>query len=74
MIDNRLSEIMGRQRINVSELARRAGLTRSTVAKLYHDEAQQVDLRVLDRVCAALGVDVGEILVRLPGEPGEQGR
>ncbi len=63
MINNRLSEVMGRQRINVSELARRAGVTRSTVAKLYHDEAQQVDLRVLDRVCAALGVEVGEILV-----------
>ncbi len=74
MIENHLSEIMGRQRINVSELARRAGLTRNTVAKLYRDEARQIDLRVLDRVCAALGVGVGEILVRLPGEPGEQGR
>ncbi len=68
MIDNRLSEIMGRQRINVSELARRAGLTRNTVAKLYRDEARQVDLRVLDRVCRALGVGAGEILVRVPDE------
>ncbi len=71
MIDNRLSEIMGRQRVNVSDLARRTGVTRNTVAKLYHGEAQQVDLRVLDRVCWALGVQPGDLLVYEPDEEGK---
>ncbi len=63
VIDNRLSEVMGRQRVNISELARRAGVSRNTVAKIYRGEAQRVDLLVLDGICDALGVGVGDFLV-----------
>ncbi len=66
MIDNRLSEILGRRRMNVSELARGAGISRSTAHKLYHDRAESFDREVLDRVCTYLGVGVGDILVHVP--------
>ncbi len=73
MIDNRLSEVLGRRRMNVSELARGAGISRSAAHKLYHDRTESFDRDVLDRVCAFLGVSVGDLLVYVPadqaGEP-----
>lgn len=68
MIESRLSEILGRRRLSVTELARQADVSRDAVARLYHDGAKQVDLRVLDRVCAALGVQPGDVLVSVTDE------
>ncbi|MDP9353161.1 MAG: helix-turn-helix transcriptional regulator [Chloroflexota bacterium] len=68
MIDNRLSEVLGRRRMNVSELARGAGISRSAAHKLYHDRTESFDRDVLDRVCAFLGVDVGDLLVYVPAD------
>ncbi len=74
MIENRLSELMGRRRINISELGRQAGVRRNTVARLYHGQNRQVDLDVLQRLCRTLGVDVGEVLVYMPDEQEQASR
>ncbi|MDP9382167.1 MAG: helix-turn-helix transcriptional regulator [Chloroflexota bacterium] len=66
MIENRLSEILGRKRMNVSELARGAGISRSAAHKLYHDTATSFDRDVLSKVCGFLGVQVGDLLVYTP--------
>ncbi len=73
MIDSRVSEVMGRKRINVSELARGAGISRNAAHTLYHGLNRQVDLDVLDRVCRFLGVQVGDLFVYVPsGEESQQ--
>ncbi len=72
MIDNRLSAIMGRERVNISELARRAGCSRGTVSKLYHEQTRQLDMDVLDRLCEVMGMQPGDILVYVPSESAEK--
>ncbi len=72
MIENRLSEILGRKRMNVSELARGARISRSAAHKLYHDTGASFDREVLTKVCSFLGVQVGEILVYAPADPAER--
>jgi putative transcriptional regulator len=66
VIENRLSEILGRKRMNVSELARGAGISRSAAHKLYHDTGASFDREVLSRVCGFLGVQVSDLLVYVP--------
>ncbi len=73
MIDNRVSEVMGRRRINVSDLARGAGISRNAAHALYHATNKQVDLDVLDRVCRFLGAQVGELLVYVPSGEEDKG-
>jgi putative transcriptional regulator len=62
MIRNRLSTLMGTQRLTQRELQRRTGLSYTTVNELYHDKAKRLDFATLDKLCRALGVGVGEIL------------
>ncbi len=61
MIENRLSEIMGRKRLKISEVLEGTGLARNTVADLYHGRAKGVQFETLDKLCTFLGVGVGEL-------------
>ena len=57
-----LSVRLGERRINITELARQTAISRGTLTRLYHDEAERVDLDVLARLCAALDCTVGDLL------------
>jgi putative transcriptional regulator len=63
MIENKLSEIMGRKRLKISDVLEGTGLARNTVAELYHGRAKGVQFETIDRLCSYLGVGVGELLV-----------
>ena len=67
-IINRLSREMGARRLTMLELARRTGLSYSSVHALYHGRTRRIDLETLDRLCRALGVGVGDILEYREGE------
>ncbi|WP_235902886.1 helix-turn-helix domain-containing protein [Sandarakinorhabdus oryzae] len=57
-----LSVRLGERRLKITEVARQTGISRGTLTRLYHDEADRVDLDVLARLCAALGCSIGDLL------------
>ncbi|VBB06484.1 Hypothetical protein LUCI_1716 [Lucifera butyrica] len=61
-----LSRIMGEKRINISEVAKEAGIARNTVTALYHETAKGVTWDVLEKLCAALDCQPGDLLEYLP--------
>lgn len=54
MIINKLSEIIGRERIRKTELAKWAGVSLSTIHRLYYDQTKGIDFETLDKLCEAL--------------------
>lgn len=62
MIENKLSEIMGRKRLKVTDIVKATGLAVNTVSGLYHGTSKRVDLETLDKLCDFLEVSVGDIL------------
>ena len=77
VIVNRLSRLMGEQRLSIQELARRSGVSYGTVFDFYHDRLKRFDADVLSRLCAALNCTVGDILEYQPdpaAEPAQEGR
>jgi putative transcriptional regulator len=66
MIVNHLSRVLGEQRMPVSELQRRTGIPYTSLHALSHGRAQRLDLGTLDRLCAALGVGVGDLFEHVP--------
>jgi putative transcriptional regulator len=61
-----LSVRLGERRMKITELARETGISRGTLTRLYHDEADRVDLDVLSRLCAKLGCSIGDLLEYRP--------
>lgn len=66
MIRSNLSEILGRKRIKMSELAVKAGLNKNTVLNLYHDRSTRIEFEVLNKICNILECTPSEILLHTP--------
>ncbi len=66
MIKNRLSTLLGEQRLKMSDVVRDTGLAKTTVHSFYHDRSTRIDYHVLDKLCAYLGCQPGDLLVYIP--------
>jgi putative transcriptional regulator len=63
MIICQLSTLLGARRMTQVRLAALTGIHRNTISKLYHDSWAGIRRDTLDRICTALQVEVGELLV-----------
>lgn len=72
MIRCNLSTIMGARKLKIADVARKTGLNRSTVTRLYYESAERVELDAVDRLCAALDCDVGDLFDYIPDGEGGQ--
>ncbi len=62
MIRCNLSRLMGEQKMNISDLARKTGLNRNTISLLYHEKASRVELEAIQKLCLAFECEVGDLL------------
>jgi DNA-binding Xre family transcriptional regulator len=62
-ISNRTKELVEQRGIKVKVLAEEAGLAYNTVYDFVNGHANRIDLKTLDRICKALKVQPGELLV-----------
>lgn len=62
MIDSNLSTLMGSKRLKVIDVAREIKVNRSSIDKLYNNEAKRIDLDVLDKLCDFLECTPNDIL------------
>jgi transcriptional regulator with XRE-family HTH domain len=66
----RIAELRERRGLTIDELAKRAGVGRSTVIRLEQARTTRVDLAVLEKLSRALGVSVGRLFVNAEtGDP-----
>lgn len=69
MIVNRIGDVARQQGLNIQDLADRAKVAYGTAHGLYTGTSKRVDFEILDRVCRALGVQPGDVLVRIEENP-----
>lgn len=62
MLRCHLSTLMGRERLTISEVMRRTGLSRNAVTALYEERAKRIDLNTIARLCELFECTVDELL------------
>jgi putative transcriptional regulator len=60
----RIGELARHQGLTIKALAERAGVAYNTAHALATGRATRIDLDTLDRICAALQVPPGDLLIR----------
>lgn len=60
-ISNRLSCIMGERKLSISALAKKSGVSRTTLTKLYYGKEKSVSYAVLSKICSTLGCNIVDI-------------
>lgn len=68
MIKSKLSEIMGKRRIKMSELQKLTGLGVNTVRKIYYNTGHNVSYITLDKICEALDCKISDIIEYVPNK------
>ena len=66
MIKNRLSIILGEQRMRVSELSKLTGISQNALNKIYYNKTKGIDFDTLNKLCNALDRNSQEIFEFLP--------
>lgn len=62
----RIKELAEARGLNITTLARQAGLAYTTTHALWHGSCTQFSMKTLDRVALALGVCVGDLFGGAP--------
>ncbi len=62
MIRIHLSRLMGEHKEKIADLQRATGLARNTLAGLYREDVNRVDLATLEAICKHYGCAVGDLL------------
>ena len=62
-MQNVLKEIREKKGVSVTDLARKAGLTRQTIYNIEADPERVVDSKTMEALATALGVKVGKIFL-----------
>lgn len=66
MIRCHLSTLMGRDKLRISDVAKRTGLNRSTVTALYNETATRIELPAIESLCTLFNCEVGELFEIVP--------
>jgi putative transcriptional regulator len=66
VIQYRLNELLTLRKMSARELARRSGVSTSTIHVLRHNEAERIDRSTLERLCKALQCTPGDLIVYIP--------
>jgi putative transcriptional regulator len=67
LIKSNLSRILGEKKLKIADVVRGSGLSRKAVNSLYQGDSLRVDFETLDKLCAYLSCNVGDIVEYVPG-------
>ncbi len=66
MINNKLSELLGRKRIRMSELQKMTGLSQAAIINLYYNKTKSVSFETINKICNALECNTQELFEHVP--------
>ncbi|MFX2256591.1 helix-turn-helix transcriptional regulator [Acinetobacter variabilis] len=63
MIKSNLAVLLAERKMRVADLVKETGINKSTLYKLYNDESVRIDFETIDKICIALKISVGDLLI-----------
>lgn len=62
MIKVNLSRMMGERKMNIAEVARKTGLHRNGITRLYYEQTDGIKFDTLEKLCEALDCNLTDLL------------
>ena len=61
MIKIKVSDLMGKHKLNAKQLSDITGIRPPTISALYHETSKRIDIDMMDALCKAFNCNVGDI-------------
>ena len=59
---------MGEKRLKISDVARETGVSRGTITRLYHEQAERLELDALEKICRYMECNICDLLELIDNE------
>jgi len=69
MIKCHFARLLGEHKKKISDVSRDTGINRGTLTRMYYEEAERIELAVLDQLCAYFNVELHQLLERVSDAP-----
>lgn len=66
MIKIKLSDLLGKNKMNQKTLSTITGIRPATISKMYYEEVKRIDIKHLDNICKAFNCEISELLEFIP--------
>lgn len=68
MIRIKLSELLGKNKMNQKTLSILTHIRPATISKMFHEETKRIDIKQLNSICKALDCEISELFEYIPDE------
>ena len=68
MIKIKLSELLGKHKMNQKALSIITGIRPATVSKMYYEEVKRIEIAQIDSICKAFNCSISDLLEYVPEE------
>lgn len=66
MIKIKLSDLLGKHKMNQKTLSNLTGIRPATISKMYYEEIKRIDVKHLNSICQAFNCEISELLEFTP--------
>ena len=66
MIRIKLSDLLGKHKMNQRSLSRLTNIRPATISKMYYEETKRITIDQIDSICKALDCEVSELFEYVP--------
>ena len=66
MIKIKISDLLGKNKMTQSSLARHAKIRPATISKMYYEEIKRIDVKHLNNICKVFNCEISELLEYIP--------
>lgn len=66
MIKIKLSDLMGKHKMNQKTISKLTNIRPATVSKMYYGETKRIDISQINNICKALDCEVSDLFEYIP--------
>ncbi len=66
MIKIKLSDLLGKHKMNQKMLSNLTGIRPATISKMYYEEIKRIDVKHLNSICQTFNCEISELLEFIP--------
>ena len=68
MIKIKLSDVLGKYKMNQKTLSKLTNLRPATISKMYYEELKRIDIRHINSICKAFDCEIADLFEYIPDD------
>lgn len=68
MIKIKLSDLLGKYKMNQKTLSKLTNIRPATISKMYYEEVKRIDIRHINSICKAFDCEISELFEYIPDD------